>query len=39
MFELKVILVSLLCIPLLVACALLISKLVDEAIKNKNKSK
>lgn len=34
MFKLKVILVSLLCIPLLLICAKLIVKLVDEALKN-----
>jgi len=34
MFKLKVILVSLLCIPLLVICVKLVVKLMDEAIKN-----
>ena len=37
MFELRVTLVALLCVPLLVACVMLISKLVDEFIKNKNR--
>jgi len=34
MFELKVILLSLLCVPFLFICFKLISKLADEAIKS-----
>lgn len=34
MFKLKVILVSLLCLPLLFFCVRLVSKLVDEAVRN-----
>ena len=35
MFKLKVILVSLLCVPLLIICAKIIAKLINEVIKNK----
>ena len=37
MFELKIVLLSLLCVPFLFVCAKLVSKLIDEAVKNKNK--
>ena len=37
MFELKVVLLSLLCIPFLFVCGKLISNLVDEAIKSSKK--
>jgi|GEM_PF-2469146 len=37
MFELKVIFVALLCVPLLAACVLLVSKLLDEILKKANR--
>jgi len=37
MFELKVILVALLCVPLLAVCVLLVSKLLDEVLKKTNR--
>jgi len=36
MFELKVILLSLLCLPVIYICIKLTSRLIDEAIKKRN---